>query len=154
MEWEPIEIAELDDEEFNHPLPNTSISGLESRPKDLHSDFSQSAGHLNEVRDMHTRFLFTAGEIPEKQLAEIDPSRRLSWAVEQLNGISEDEGFRIPLRGASLGEISISQGEFSGHPAVKLSIGNELQRIFPLPNGINNVHAGWRSGWLEIDFIE
>ena len=138
-EWQevPIETKEVSD-------------GLDAQPQELHASFELSGDHLAEVRDRHTMMLVTAGELPETQITEIAPERRLNWIIEELNGRRHKDGLSIPLHGADSSIIDLSKGELDGHSILRLKIGTEFERTLPLPKGIEHVEASLEGGILDL----
>ena len=79
-EWKRLALTrdESDDEKEQDLSPT---------PQMLHDEFKQSAHHLHEVQSMHTHVLVQAGMLPETHLAEVNPSQRLDWILEELHGM-------------------------------------------------------------------
>ena len=138
-EWEEVEIE-------------TSITGLEATPNELHASFEISGDHLSEVRDNHKMVLVEAGHLPESHLSEIAPERRMAWMVERLNGRTNDSGFSIPLHGASDSEIKIFRGEIDGHSILKLRVNSDFERRIPIPKEIESIHAVLENGVLNLNW--
>jgi len=116
----------------------------------LHASFEFSGDHLAEVRDRHSMMLVTAGELPETQITEIAPERRLNWIIEELNGRRHKDGLSIPLHGADSSIIDLSKGKLDGHSILQLKIGTEFERTLPLPKGIEHVEAILEGGILDL----
>ena len=131
--------------------PPSAYAGLASMPHLLHAQHLSSIPHLAEVQEMHSRFLVSAGEIPESHLAEILPERRLEWMVAELGGIVGERRISIPLRGTTLGRVKVSTGEINGHPAMKLNLLDiDWQQTVTLPDDTSELTAIWDSGELHI----
>ena len=127
--------------------------GLAGEPHLHHANHLNSPRHLAEVQELHTRFLVSAGEIPESHLAEILPERRLKWLVDELGGILGDRRISIPLRGTTLGRVEVSKGEMHGHPAMKLNLLDiDWMQTVTLPDGAGELTAVWDSGDLYISW--
>lgn len=138
-EWSEVEIE------------HASVSdGLTARPEQLHAAFEISGDHLTEVRDRHTMMLVTAGELPETHIVDIAPDRRLAWIVDELNGRRHSDGLSIPLHGADVSLINISQSEIDGHSILRLRIGTDFERLLPLPEGVDSVEARLEGGILDL----
>jgi hypothetical protein len=135
----------------NTELPVSS--GFDSHPSILQSAHLSDAVHLSEVQDLHTKMLYTAGELPEAHLANIVPERKMAWAVEALGGIVRQSGFSLSLLGTTLGRIELTKGILHGHPALKLNLLDaELTRTIPLPKNAENVSATWDNGQLHLNW--
>ena len=140
-EWKELELSYEQQSEI-----------LAARPETLHADFAIQADHLHEARDRHTMLLVTAGELPESNLAEIHPQRRLAWMVDELNGLLHPDGLSIPLHGADQDLVEISVGEMNGLRSLKLRIGSDFERIMPLPEDSSEPKATINDGVLELRY--
>lgn len=140
-EWKELELSYEQQSEI-----------LAARPETLHADFAIQADHLHEARDRHTMLLVTAGELPESNLAEIHPQRRLAWMVDELNGLLHPDGLSIPLHGADQDLVEISIGEMNGLRSLKLRIGSDFERIMPLPEDSSEPKATINDGVLELRY--
>lgn len=129
-----------------------AVDGLQASVQELHAAFEISTDHLAEVRDRHTMMLATAGEIPESQIMVIAPERRLKWMVEELNGRTHNGGFTIPLQGADSTMIDLTKGELEGNSILKLSVGTEFVRLFPIPAAVANIQAKVEDGVLSLNW--
>lgn len=136
-EWEEVDLKVVSD-------------GLDATPTELHAAFEISGDHLQEVRDRHTMMLVTAGELPEQQMQEIAPERRLAWIVEELNGRREKDGLVIPLHGADASMIELARGEVEGHSILKLKVGHDFERNLPLPTDVKSINATLEGGVLNL----
>ena len=132
----------------DHP---SAYAGLAGKPHLLHAQHLSSIPHLAEVQEMHTRFLVSAGELPESHIAEVLPERRLEWMVAELGGIVDERRISIPLRGTTLGRVEVCTGEINGHPAMKLNLLDiDWQQTVTLPDNASELTAIWDSGELHI----
>jgi hypothetical protein len=99
----------------------------------LHTNFWQDANHLKEVENRHLQVLISSGMIPEDHIANIEPSRKLDWFVNELNGKINPDGLSIPLRGLEIDDIEIYQMRTEGDTQIKLKFiekdGQELERV-------------------------
>lgn len=126
-------------------------SGLSGKPHILHAQHLSSIPHLAEVQELHSRFLVSAGELPESHLAEILPDRRLEWMVAELGGNLGERRISIPLRGTTLGRVEVSKGELHGHPVLKLNLLDiGWHKTVTLPDDARELTAVWDSGELHI----
>jgi len=148
-EWDSVEISEGEVDSIDQVTVITT--GLSSEPSLLHAEHLGNLSHLSEVQELHSRFLVSAGELPETHLAEVLPERRLEWMVEELGGVLREREFTIPLRGTTLGRVEVSKGELHGHPAIKLALFDiDWEQVVTLPEGAGEISAIWDSGHLQI----
>ncbi|MDA8622843.1 hypothetical protein N9L38_01070 [Candidatus Poseidoniales archaeon] len=128
-DWKPLDVSE--DE-----LEGTDTSDFSSTPEQLHSEFQTSATHLHEVQSMHKHVLVQAGMIPETHIAEVEPTRRLEWVLEELHGMSNPDGLTIPLLGVAPEQLEVQVKELGSETHVKISIQQEgsapFERVLPL----------------------
>ncbi|MDB3879375.1 hypothetical protein N9295_00815 [bacterium] len=128
-DWKPLDVSE--DE-----LEGTDTSDFSSAPEQLHSEFQTSATHLHEVQSMHKHVLVQAGMIPETHIAEVEPTRRLEWVLEELHGMSNPDGLTIPLLGVAPEQLEVQVKELGSETHVKISIQQEgsapFERVLPL----------------------
>ena len=137
-------------EEWNEVEIQVVSDGLDASPTELHAAFEISGDHLTEVRDRHTMMLVTSGELPETHMADIVPERRLNWLIEELNGRRHSDGISLPLHGADLSIIDLAKGEIEGSSILKLRIGDNFVRNFPLPASVDSIKATLEGGILDI----
>ena len=127
---------------------------LSSTPQMLHNEFQQDAHHLHEVQGMHTHVLVQAGMLPETHLAEVNPSQRLDWILEELHGMRDPDGLTIPLRGVSSEDVEIDIMNTDSETNVKITInelGHEsLERVLPLIGENLDVKAHFVNGQLRL----
>ena len=127
-DWKPLDVSE--DE-----LEGIDASDFSATPEQLHTEFQTSATHLHEVQSMHKHVLVQAGMIPETHIAEVEPTQRLEWVLQELHGMSNPDGLTIPLLGVTL-EVQIKEVGSETH--VKISIQQEgnapFERVLPLNN--------------------
>ena len=127
---------------------------LSSSPQMLHDEFKQSAHHLHEVQSMHTHVLVQAGMLPETHLAEVNPSQRLDWILEELHGMRDPDGLTIPLRGVSADDVEIDIMILDAETSIKITIQEEghdsLERVLPLVGENLDVKAHFINGQLRL----
>jgi hypothetical protein len=132
-EWELVDLSVSKPETIVEDLSNTDAGGLESEVENLHTNFWQDANHLKEVENRHLQVLISSGMIPEDHIANIEPSRKLDWFVNELNGKINPDGLSIPLRGLEIDDIEIYQMRTEGDTQIKLKLiekdGQELERV-------------------------
>ena len=128
-EWKRLELAE----DENEDVTSTDLSSV---PQMLHQEFLQQANHLHEVQAMHTHVLVQAGMLPESHLAEVEPSQRLDWILQELHGMRDPDGLTIPLKGVSSDDVEISIMDNDSETSVKVTVreqGHEpFERVLPL----------------------
>ena len=146
-EWKRLALTE-DREEKTHE------DDLSSAPQLLHQEFHEEAHHLHEVRAMHTHVLVQAGMLPETHLAEVDPSQRLDWILQELHGMRDPDGLTIPLKGVSSEDVEINIMSNDSETSVKLTIHEEghqpFERVLPLMGEDLNVRAHFVNGQLRL----
>jgi len=127
---------------------------LSSPPQLLHQEFHQSADHLHEVRDMHTHVLVQAGMIPETNLADVNPSQRLDWVLQELHGMRNPDGLTIPMMGVSSEDVEINIMSTDSETNVKVTIREEghepFERVLPLTGENLDVQAHFVNGQLRL----
>jgi len=132
-EWELVDLSVSKPETIVEDLSNTDAGGQESEVENLHTNFWQDANHLKEVENRHLQVLISSGMIPEDHIANIEPSRKLDWFVNELNGKINPDGLSIPLRGLEIDDIEIYQMRTEGDTQIKLKFiekdGQELERV-------------------------
>lgn len=130
-DWKPLDVSE--DE-----LEGIDASDFSATPEQLHTEFQTSATHLHEVQSMHKHVLVQAGMIPETHIAEVEPTQRLEWVLEELHGMSNPDGLTIPLLGVAPEQLEVQVKELGSETHVKITIqqeGNALfERVLPLNN--------------------
>ena len=146
-EWKRLALTE-DKEEKTHE------DDFSSAPQLLHQEFHEEAHHLHEVRAMHTHVLVQAGMLPETHLAEVDPSQRLDWILQELHGMRDPDGLTIPLKGVSSEDVEINIMSNDSETSVKLTIHEEghqpFERVLPLMGEDLNVRAHFVNGQLRL----
>ena len=146
-EWRSLELTE--GEKDDAALPD-----LSSAPQTLHQEFRQEAGHLHEVRAMHTHVLVQAGMLPETHLADVDPSQRLDWVVQELHGMRDPDGLTIPLKGVTSDDVEISIMNNDSETSVKVTVHEEghepFERILPITGENLEVKAHFVDGHLRL----
>jgi hypothetical protein len=87
---------------------------------------------------MHKHVLVQAGMIPETHIAEVEPTQRLEWVLEELHGMSNPDGLTVPLLGVAPEELEVQVKEVGSETHVKISIQQEgnapFERVLPLNN--------------------
>jgi hypothetical protein len=130
-DWKPLDVSE--DE-----LEGIDASDYSATPEQLHTEFQTSATHLHEVQSMHKHVLVQAGMIPETHIAEVEPTQRLEWVLEELHGMSNPDGLTVPLLGVAPEELEVQVKEVGSETHVKISIQQEgnapFERVLPLNN--------------------
>jgi hypothetical protein len=146
-EWKRLELAEDENED-------TTSTDLSSVPQMLHQEFLQEADHLHEVQAMHTHVLVQAGMLPESHLAEVEPSQRLDWVLQELHGMRDPDGLTIPLKGVSSDDVEISIMDNDSETSVKVTVreqGHEpFERVLPLRGENLDVKAHFVDGHLRL----
>ncbi len=137
-EWELVNLSDSKPETIVEDLSNTDAGGLESEVENLHINFWQEANHLKEVENRHLQVLVSSGMIPEEHIANTEPSRKLDWFVNELNGRINPDGLSIPLKGLEIGDIEIYQMKTDEDTQIKLKFieqdGQELERVLNIPS--------------------
>ena len=130
------------------------VHHLSSTPELLHQDFHEEANHLHEVRNMHTHVLVQAGMLPETHLADVNPSQRLDWILQELHGMRDPDGLTIPLMGVSADDVEINIMSTESETSVKLTIREEghqdLERVLPIVGENLEVRAHLVNGQLRL----
>ena len=76
--------------------------------------------------------------IPEDHIANTEPSRKLDWFVNELNGRFNPDGLSIPLKGLEIDDIEIYQMKTDNDTQIKLKFiekdGQELERVLNIPS--------------------
>ena len=137
-EWELVNLSDSKPETIVEDLSNTDAGGLESEVENLHTNFWQEANHLKEVENRHLQVLVSSGMIPEEHIANTEPSRKLDWFVNELNGKVNPDGLSIPLKGLEIDDIEIYQMKTDEDTQIKLKFieedGRELERVLNIPS--------------------
>ena len=127
---------------------------LSTPPEHLHQEFHQAADHLHEVRDMHTHVLVQAGMLPETHLADVNPSQRLDWVLQELHGMRNPDGLTIPMRGVSPEDVEIDIMQTDTETNVKVTVREEghdpFERVLPLMGENLDVKAHFIDGQLRL----
>ena len=146
-EWKRLALTEDKEEKTQEDNPT-------SAPQMLHQEFHEEAHHLHEVRAMHTHVLVQAGMLPETHLAEVEPSQRLDWILQELHGMRDPDGLTIPLRGVSSEDVEINVMSNDSETNVKLTIHEEghqsFERVLPLKGEDLDVRAHFVNGQLRL----
>ena len=128
-DWKPLDVSEEEVEEIG-------TSDFSSTPEQLHTEFQSSATHLHEVQSMHKHVLVQAGMIPETHIAEVEPTQRLEWVLQELHGMSNPDGLTIPLLGVAPEQLGVQILNLGTEIQVKITIQQEdnapFERILPL----------------------
>ena len=146
-EWKRLELSE----DKNEDMTSTDLTSV---PQLLHQEFLQEAHHLHEVQAMHTHVLVQAGMLPESHLAEVEPSQRLDWILQELHGMRDPDGLTIPLKGVSSDDVEISIMDNDSETSVKVTVreqGHEpFERVLPLTGENLDVKAHFVDGHLRL----
>jgi hypothetical protein len=128
-DWKPLDVSEEE-------LEGIGKRDFSSTPEQLHTQFQTSATHLHEVQSMHKHVLVQAGMIPETHIAEVEPSQRLEWVLQELHGMSNPDGLTVPLLGVTPEELEVQIKEVGSETHVKISIQQDgkapFERVLPL----------------------
>lgn len=155
-DWELVDISPDRPETKVSDPSNPNIGGLQSQVENLHRDFWQNANHLAEVEERHKQVLVSSGMIPESHLAATEPSRKLNWFVEELNGRVNPDGLSIPLKGLEIDDISIQKKTEDNETAIKFIFtekdGSELERVVSINHDDFGAEfsANFFNNWLHI----
>ena len=140
-EWELVNLSDSKPDKIVEDLSNTDAGGLESDVENLHTNFWQEANHLKEVENRHLQVLVSSGMIPEEHIANTEPSRKLDWFVNELNGRINPDGLSIPLKGLGIDDIEIYQMKTDESTQIKLKFiekdGQELERVLNISSNNN-----------------
>tara|TARA_B100001248_G_scaffold260369_1_gene248400 strand:- start:154 stop:639 length:486 start_codon:yes stop_codon:yes gene_type:complete len=143
-DWELVDISATKPESSIEDEVEVNHDGLAADVESLHSEFWRNAPHLGEVENRHIQVLVSAGMIPEEHIAATEPSRKLSWFVDELNGKVDPDGLSIPLKGLNIEDIIIHKKTKNDGVVIKLNFvekdGQELQRELNLdsnPDGFD-----------------
>ncbi len=146
-EWKRLSLSE----ENSGPEKEHNLS---SKPEILHQEFHENADHLHEVRGMHTHVLVQAGMLPETHLADVQPSQRLDWILQELHGMRDPDGLIIPLKGVSSDDVEINIQRADSGTNVKLTVREEghqpFERVLPLTGENLDVRAHFVNGQLRL----
>lgn len=146
-EWKRLELSE----DKNEDMTSTDLTSV---PQMLHQEFLQEAHHLHEVQAMHTHVLVQAGMLPESHLAEVEPSQRLDWILQELHGMRDPDGLTIPLKGVSSDDVEISIMDNDSETSVKVTVreqGHEpFERVLPITGENLDVKAHFVDGHLRL----
>ena len=103
---------------------------------------------------MHTHVLVQAGMLPETHLADVNPSHRLDWILQELHGMRDPDGLTIPLMGVSADDVEINIMSTESETSVKLTIREEghqdLERVLPIVGENLEVRAHLVNGQLRL----
>ena len=131
-DWELVDISATKPESSIEDEVEVNQEGLGREVESLHSEFWRDAPHLAEVENRHIQVLESAGMIPEEHIAATEPTRKLSWFVDELNGRVDPDGLSIPVKGLNIDDIIIHKKTKDDGVVIKLSFvekdGQELQR--------------------------
>ena len=106
-DWELVDISATKPESSIEDEVEVNQDGLVRDVESLHSKFWRDAPHLAEVENRHIQVLVSAGMIPEEHIAATEPTRKLSWFVDELNGRVDPDGLSIPVKGLNIEDIII-----------------------------------------------
>ncbi|MGB0464093.1 MAG: hypothetical protein ACPGIG_04495 [Candidatus Poseidoniaceae archaeon] len=150
-EWELVNLSDSKPQTIVEDLSNTDAGSLESEVENLHTNFWQEANHLKEVENRHLQVLVSSGMIPEEHIANTEPSRKLDWFVNELNGRINPDGLSIPLKGLEIDDIEIYQMKTDEDTQIKLKFiekdGQELERVLNIPS--NNSESAIQANFFN-----
>ena len=155
-DWELVDISRNKPETNVNDPSNPDIGGLQSQVENLHRDFWHNANHLAEVEERHKQVLVSSGMIPESHLAVAEPSRKLNWFVEELNGRVNPDGLSIPLKGLEIDDITIQKKTEDEETIIKFIFtekdGSELERLVNINHDdfAAEFSANFFNNWLHI----
>ena len=131
-DWELVDILATRPVISNENDVEVNNDGLAANVESLHDEFWRDAPHLTEVENRHVQVLVSAGMIPEEHIAATEPSRKLNWLIEELNGRVDPDGLSIPVKGLDIEDITIHKMTKDDETVIKLNFiekdGQELQR--------------------------
>ena len=137
--WQRVNISD-EEVDFNEDNQQPGSDGLSATPELLHGDFNLDAHHLADVKSQHKQVLVTAGMIPEEHIANVEPSLKLEWMVNELNGRVNPDGLTIPLLGVEQSQIELYSRQIANSIVLKLKIteddGDTLERELTAPEGV------------------
>ena len=137
--WQRVNISD-EEVDFNEDNQQPDSDGLSATPELLHGDFNLDAHHLADVQSQHKQVLLTAGMIPEEHIANVEPSLKLEWMVNELNGRVNPDGLTIPLLGVEQSQIELYSRQIDNSIVLKLKIteddGDTLERELTAPEGV------------------
>ena len=138
--WQRVDISD-EEVDFNEDNQQPGSNGLSTKPELLHADFNSDAHHLSDVQSQHKQVLVTAGMIPEEHIAHVEPSMKLEWMVNELNGRINPDGLTIPLLGVEQNQIELYSRQIDNSIVLKLKIteddGDTLERELTAPEGVS-----------------
>ena len=150
-DWELVDISETKPTIIVNETDNVDVGGLHSEVENLHANFWQEANHLKEVENRHLQVLVSSGMIPEEHIANTEPSRKLDWFVNELNGRINPDGLSIPLKGLEIDDIEIYQMKTGEDTQIKLKFiekdGQELERVLNIPS--NNSESAIQANFFN-----
>ena len=138
--WQRVDISD-EEVDFNEDNQQPGSNGLSTTPELLHADFNSDAHHLSDVQSQHKQVLVTAGMIPEEHIAHVEPSMKLEWMVNELNGRINPDGLTIPLLGVKQDQVELYSRQIDNSIVLKLKIteddGDILERELTAPEGVS-----------------
>ena len=138
--WQRVDISD-EEVDFNEDNQQPGSNGLSTTPELLHADFNSDAHHLSAVQNQHKQVLVTAGMIPEEHIAHVEPSMKLEWMVNELNGRINPDGLTIPLLGVEQDQVELYSRQIDNSIVLKLKIteddGDTLERELTAPEGVS-----------------
>jgi len=138
--WQRVDISD-EEVDFNEDNQQPGSNGLSTTPELLHADFNSNAHHLSDVQSQHEQVLVTAGMIPEEHIAHVEPSMKLEWMVNELNGRINPDGLTIPLLGVEQTQVELYSRQIDNSIVLKLKIteddGDTLERELTAPEGVS-----------------
>ncbi|DAC59287.1 MAG TPA: hypothetical protein HA354_02240 [Candidatus Poseidoniaceae archaeon] len=131
-DWELVDILATKPVVRSESDVKVNRDGLAADVESLHNEFWRDAPHLTEVENRHIQVLVSAGMIPEEHIAATEPSRKLNWLIDELNGRIDPDGLSIPVKGLDIEDMTIHKMTKDDETIIKLNFiekdGQELQR--------------------------
>jgi len=131
-DWELVDILATKPVVRSESDVKVNRDGLAADVESLHNEFWRDVPHLTEVENRHIQVLVSAGMIPEEHIAATEPSRKLNWLIDELNGRIDPDGLSIPVKGLDIEDMTIHKMTKDDETIIKLNFiekdGQELQR--------------------------
>ena len=89
-----------------------------------------------------------------KRQADVNPSQRLDWVLQELHGMRNPDGLTIPMMGVSAEDVEINIMSTDSETNVKVTIREEghepFERVLPLTGENLDVQAHFVNGQLRL----
>ncbi|MDP6905887.1 MAG: hypothetical protein QF440_00530 [Candidatus Thalassarchaeaceae archaeon] len=154
MDWAAVELIEFTGES-EKLQPEPILAGLSASPGNLHEAFLSSLPHLAETQEAHSTVIDIASGIPEYHHSTLMALQPIDVAIAELGGYREDDALVLPLNDAVQAQVNLEISKGEDGTALRLNVhgnGEELTRIFRLPEGSELSQAGWRGSELILQF--